>query len=170
MENHSHVGVRTHRSWPTRLLATIEDVSSVIIVCVICLTVLFQVLSRFIFKVPLSWTEELSRFALIWLTFVAASVALREDGHFAVDVIAHRLSDAAKKRYRSVVLLVMLVYLSVIFYTGLQIVPVAHMQESAALDVHMSYVYLSIPVGAGLMILNVMIKIFELFKTQGGAH
>ena len=51
-----------------------------LIVCVICFAVLFQVVSRFILKVPLSWTEELSRFALIWLTFVAASVALRGNG------------------------------------------------------------------------------------------
>ena len=97
------------------VLALFEDTLSVIIVCAICFSVFFQVLSRFILKVPLSWTEELSRFSLIWLTFIAASVALRANGHFAVDVISHKLSPRNKKLYQLGVMAIMLVYLVVIF-------------------------------------------------------
>jgi TRAP-type C4-dicarboxylate transport system permease small subunit len=142
-------------------LASFENVLSVFIVCVICFAVFAQVLSRFVFKVPLSWTEELSRFALIWLTFVAASVALREGRHFVVDIFSHGLPPKWKNYYGKFVLLVNLVLLAVLFYTGLGIVPVAHMQESAALNIHMSYVYLSIPCGAALMILNTLFQLFE---------
>lgn len=150
----------------TDVLATIEDAISVIIVCVICFTVLFQVLSRFILKVPLSWTEELSRFALIWLTFIAASVALRGDGHFAIDVVSHHLTAKTKRIHEIAILVSMLIYLVLILYTGLQLLPIAQMQESAALDVHMGYVYLSIPVGAALMIFNVLIKIGRLLNNS----
>jgi len=154
------------RSRPADIVASLEDGISVLIVCVICFAVLFQVVSRFILKVPLSWTEELSRFALIWLTFVAASVALRGNGHFAVDILAHRLSPKMRKLHEFAVLVSMLIYLAVIFYTGLELLPVAHMQESAALDVHMSYVYLSIPFGAALMIFNTLIKIGRLINNS----
>lgn len=147
-----------------QLLAKGENWVSVLIVCTIGLSVLFQVLSRFVFKVPLSWTEELSRFSLIWLTFIAAAIALRDNGHFAVDVISHRLSPAVAKYYEVAVLVVMLVYLVVILYTGLELLPVAHMQESPALDLHMSYVYLSIPCGAALMVTTVVLKIVRLLK------
>lgn len=145
-----------------RFLAALENGTSVLIVCVICFAVFFQVISRFILKVPLSWTEELSRFALIWLTFIAASVSLRENGHFAVDVFSHKLSPKGRTYYQIAILLIMLVYLSTLLYTGLQLIPIAHMQESAALDVHMSYVYLAIPCGAVLMIINVLIRTFKL--------
>ena len=147
------------------VLALFEDTLSVIIVCAICFSVFFQVLSRFILKVPLAWTEELSRFSLIWLTFIAASVALRANGHFAVDVISHKLSPRNKKLYQLGVMAIMLVYLVVIFYTGLELLPIAHMQESAALDVHMSYVYFSIPCGAALMIINVLMRMYDTIKT-----
>lgn len=142
-------------------LASFENALSVLIVCVICFTVFVQVLSRFVLKVPLSWTEELSRFALIWLTFIAASVALREGGHFVVDLVSHALSPKAKNYYDKAILLVELAFLAVLFYAGLEIVPVAHMQESAALDLHMSYVYLSIPCGAALMMINTLFKLFS---------
>ncbi len=150
-------------SWKfSKFLASFENGLSVLIVCVICCSVFFQVLSRFIFKVPLSWTEEVSRFGLIWLTFIAASVALRDDGHFTVDVISHKLSLENKKTYQIGIMLITLAYLIVIFYTGLELVPVAHMQESPALDLHMSYVYLSIPCGAALMIVNVLLRIYKV--------
>ncbi|MDR1934257.1 MAG: TRAP transporter small permease [Candidatus Accumulibacter sp.] len=148
-------------------LASFENALSVLIVCVICFAVFAQVLSRFIFKVPLSWTEELSRFALIWLTFIAASVALREGGHFVVDVVSHGLPPKTRNYYGKLILLVELVFLAVLFYAGLGLVPVAHMQESAALNLHMSYVYLSIPCGAALMILNTLFKLFEKPGAEG---
>ncbi|MDR2111793.1 MAG: TRAP transporter small permease [Candidatus Accumulibacter sp.] len=141
-------------------LASFEDALSVLIVCVISFAVFVQVLSRFVLKAPLSWTEELSRFALIWLTFIAASVALREGGHFVVDLVSRRLPPGPRKYYHKLILLVELVFVTVLFYTGYQIVPVAHMQESAALDIHMSYVYLAIPCGAALMMINTLIKLF----------
>lgn len=147
-------------------LAVFENTVSVLLVCVISFTVFFQVLSRFILKVPLSWTEELSRFALIWLTFIAASVALRENGHFAVEVVVHKLPPGKRKYYQAGIMALMLVYLSVMFYTGLELLPIAHMQESAALDVHMSYVYLAIPIGAALMIVNTLLRIFHTLQSD----
>jgi TRAP-type C4-dicarboxylate transport system permease small subunit len=143
-------------------LAAVENGTSVLIICIICFAILFQVTSRFLLKVPLSWTEEVSRFSLIWLTFIAASLALRDNGHFAVDVISHRLAPKFRKYYQIGILLLMLVYLLVMLKTGITLVPIAHMQESPALDMHMSYVYLAIPCGAALMIINVLLKIHGL--------
>jgi TRAP-type C4-dicarboxylate transport system permease small subunit len=148
-------------------LASFEDALSVLIICVISFAVFAQVLSRFVLKTPLSWTEELSRFALIWLTFIAASVALREGGHFVVDLVSRYLPPKLINHYHKLILLVNLVFVMVLFFAGLQIVPVAHMQESAALNVHMSYVYLSIPCGAALMIIDILFKLFEKSDTEG---
>jgi TRAP-type C4-dicarboxylate transport system permease small subunit len=151
------------KNWKFRdYLAALENGTSVLIICIICFTILFQVTSRFLFKVPLSWTEEVSRFSLIWLTFIAASLALRDNGHFAVDVISHRLPNKYQKWYQIGIMLFMLTYLVVILKTGFTLVPIAHMQESPALDIHMSYVYLSIPCGAALMIINILLKIHGL--------
>lgn len=151
------------KNWKFRdYLGALENGTSVLIICIICFAILFQVTSRFLLKVPLSWTEEVSRFALIWLTFIAASLSLRDNGHFSVDIISHRLSPRNQKYYQIGILLFMLVYLAAILKTGLTLVPVAHMQESPALDIHMSYVYLAIPCGAALMIINVLLKLHGL--------
>jgi len=46
---------------------------------------LFQVCARYVFSNPVTWSEELSRFAFIWLTFMAAAVAIRR-GEMIVSV------------------------------------------------------------------------------------
>jgi tripartite ATP-independent transporter DctM subunit len=46
---------------------------------------LFQIIARYVFSNPVTWSEELSRFAFIWLTFLAAAVAIRK-GEMMVSV------------------------------------------------------------------------------------
>ena len=47
-----------------------------------------QILSRFIDFIPrYIWTEEASRFCLIWLIMLGATIAVRDGTHFDVDVL-----------------------------------------------------------------------------------
>lgn len=46
---------------------------------------LLQVAARYLFNNPLTWSEELSRFAFIWSIFIGAGVMIRQGGHVSVD-------------------------------------------------------------------------------------
>ncbi|MDR3048899.1 MAG: TRAP transporter small permease [Elusimicrobiota bacterium] len=151
-----------------KIIYLFEEGSSVIILGIICFTVLAQVLSRFVLKTPLSWTEELSRYSLIWLTFIAASLALRNDGHFTIDVIGHKLKPIYKKALKIFILLIMLIYCAVLFVTGIELLPLTHLQESPALDIHMSLVYLSVPIGFALMIIHLIVNLIKSFRELSG--
>ena len=41
--------------------------------------VFMQVIFRYVLKAPLSWSEELARYTFMWITFLGASVALRQN-------------------------------------------------------------------------------------------
>lgn len=51
-----------------------------------------QVFARYFFGAPFSWSEEVARLALIWMTFIAAAFVMAEGRHITVDVLSHRLS------------------------------------------------------------------------------
>ena len=53
--------------------------------------IILQVISRYIFNAPLTWTEELARFALLWFTFVSAGFVMARRVHIAVDIVASKL-------------------------------------------------------------------------------
>ena len=54
-----------------------------------------QMLFRFVFNLPLAWTEELSRYVFIILTYCGASTAVLDNAHVRVELIDNVLSARA---------------------------------------------------------------------------
>jgi len=54
-------------------------------------SVVWQVLSRYLFVVPAAWTEELARFLLIWIGMLGAAYAYRQGSHLGIDLLANKL-------------------------------------------------------------------------------
>ncbi len=67
----------------------------------IVLVVTWQVFSRFIIQSPSSFTEELSRFLLIWIGILGAAYAYKTKAHLGLDLFVekkwHQLENI--KRY-----------------------------------------------------------------------
>ena len=55
-------------------------------VCVLTMTVLvfFQVVMRYVFNMPTSWSDEIAVYAMVWSVYVSASWAVRERAHIRV--------------------------------------------------------------------------------------
>jgi TRAP-type transport system small permease protein len=71
----------------------------VIAACLAVMVVLVfgNVVLRYVFNSGLTMSEELSRWLMVWLTFLGAIVALREHSHLGVDTLV-RLLPASGKR------------------------------------------------------------------------
>lgn len=59
---------------------------------IMSIVTLIQVLFRYVFKLPLSWTEELARFLFVWVVFLGSAVSVKELGHVGVEYFVSRLS------------------------------------------------------------------------------
>jgi TRAP-type C4-dicarboxylate transport system permease small subunit len=46
-----------------------------------------QVFSRYVFKIPIAWAEEISRFTFVWAVYMGVSMAARSNDH--IRVVAH---------------------------------------------------------------------------------
>lgn len=65
--------------------------------CVV-LCVLLQVLGRYVpFIKPFSWTEEIARWLLVWLTFLGATHVAKTSSYTRVDYFVNKLSPKVKK-------------------------------------------------------------------------
>ena len=51
------------------------------------LATILQVVARLVLKVPAAWTEETSRYAFIWMTFIGSAVAVKQARHVRVDLL-----------------------------------------------------------------------------------
>ena len=116
--------------------------------------VIIQVFTRYVLNDPAIFTEEASRFAIIWLSLLGTAYACGRLEHMAYTMFPEKLKGARLLAHmRSVAALVLLFGLTVMLYGGGMLVMRAFdfEQLSATLALPMGYVYLCIPI-SGLLI------------------
>jgi TRAP-type C4-dicarboxylate transport system permease small subunit len=115
-------------------------------------TIILQVFCRFVLGNPLSWSEELARYAFVWITFLGAAVAYRHGAHIVVETVVVLLPKPVQAALGWVVDALMVVALAVLLVQGLNIVEVNSNVEATMLEIPMSWVYGSVPVSAAIML------------------
>jgi TRAP-type C4-dicarboxylate transport system permease small subunit len=119
------------------------------------LNVLWQVATRFIFRSPSPFTEELARFLLIWVGLLGAAYAAGKKLHPAIEVVADRFPPRGRFLIcRAVHLLVFLFAGGVMVVGGTRLVWITLKlnQISAALRIKLGYIYLVLPL-SGILIM-----------------
>jgi TRAP-type C4-dicarboxylate transport system permease small subunit len=81
----------------TRHLVRLEKTASVSLLVVVVAVLAAQVIARYVFRAPISWSEEVARLALIWLTFVASGFVTADREHIVVDLIPRRLGKPVRE-------------------------------------------------------------------------
>lgn len=82
--------------WLNRYCRLLELLMAVALALMVVL-VLGNVVLRYVFNTGITVSEELSRWLFVWLTFLSATVAMKEHGHLGVDMLVRSLPDAGKK-------------------------------------------------------------------------
>ena len=122
-----------------------------------CTLVFANVVLRYGFGMSLAWAEEVSRYMMIWLSFLGAGLALREGAHIAVETLPDSLSPALARVVRGLVVLLMAAFLALILWLGWQYAQFAMMQRTPVLRLPVGYIYLAIPVGMALMLIHLLL-------------
>jgi len=144
-----------------KIVNRIEDGLALGLVSVIVLSVFLQVFCRYVLQAPLSWTEELARSCLIYLTFVGSSLAIRVKGHFVLEILVMKLPGKLHLVWELLLMGIILVFLGVLLVYGTLMLPMLSLQMSASLQIPMSYIYLAIPIGSSFMFFHVVLMIWR---------
>ncbi len=124
-----------------------------------------QVVCRFFFT-ALSWSEELSRYLMIWLTFLGASMGVRRGTHIAVTFAVSPLPSKWSKSVTLLVHALVLYFFILVSYYGWRLMNLQAFQVSAGLGISMRYVYISLPVGGSLCAVHVLSEILQLLSGE----
>jgi TRAP-type C4-dicarboxylate transport system permease small subunit len=145
----------------------------VILMALMVLNVTWQVTSRYIFKDPSSFTDELSRYMLIWVGMLGAAYVAGKNEHLAIDIILTSLKEKSQKKVLVLVnVLVMVFALTVMVIGGTNLVYITFIlaQKSAALQIPLAYVYGIIPFSGILVCYYQVFTIFQLTQSLKAAE
>lgn len=134
---------------------TTELVTSTFLV-VMVVVVFLQIVSRIIIQSSFPWTEELSRFLMIWLTFLGAAFSFQYGAHIGITLITNKIPRKLQALLQIIVAFLCIILFTVLMVKGYELVMKSTTQVSPALGIPMNYVYMVIPVSGFLMTLNVI--------------
>ena len=120
---------------------------------------LFQVISRYIFKSPLFWTEETGRYLLVWISFLGATTALKRNMHVAVNFFLNFFSEKIRSKLELLGKIFILFFLAFTIKGGLILSKINIHQLSPALRIPMFWPYVIIPLSAIIMFIHILTSI-----------
>jgi len=119
---------------------------------------------RFLFggHYALFWSEEVIRYAFIWLFWLAAPILVWRGAMFSVDLVVASLPPTLQRLVQILCNLGIMFLMSIYVWYGWQMTWINAAQESSALRIPLSAVYLAIPVGSALIVLAVLVQTVKL--------
>lgn len=150
--------------------ARVLGVLCVVIFAALVADVLWGVATRYLLGRQASWSEELARFLLVWLSMIGAALAYIEHSHLGVDLLTRSLDPSARRVARAAGQLVVFLFAAAIMVYGgttLFIERWGSGQVMSALPMRKAWFYLSIPVSGSLITL---FALDQLIGSLTGKH
>jgi TRAP-type C4-dicarboxylate transport system permease small subunit len=141
-------------------IARVEVAAIVLLVTLLTAVTFAQVTTRYVLSNPLIWSEEAARYLFVWVSMIGAALAIREGGHFGLDLLI-RSMPRLKPVLGPLATLVMVVFLVTLLATGIDETRLAAMQFAMTFQMRMFWAYLALPVGAGLMLFHIAVHVIR---------
>jgi TRAP-type C4-dicarboxylate transport system permease small subunit len=151
--------------WIDRTIGSI--LGPIVFLGMIALTgvITLQIVSR-VFFTSVSWTEEVARFLLIWITFLGATLAFQQGRHIAVTLLRDKLPARLRRIVTGAGILVTILFLVTLTIIGWQYMNVQSFQKSPSLRISMTYIYSVMPLCTAVMSGLAMIDLVRLLAGQ----
>ncbi len=108
-------------------------------------------LLRYFFDAPLTWGEEISRYAMVWGVLIGVALAYRAGQHVAITLIVDVLPKKAVLLIRVVSHLLTLATAFVLFWSGQILTKSLGIIYAPSSDIPMSWVFVAFPVCATML-------------------
>lgn len=149
-----------------KVLNEIEGYVCVVTLLTMSVVIFWQVVCRYVLKASLPWSEELSRYLLVWTAFLGGAYGVRLGAHIGVEAFTLLLPKKAQAALNIFVIICSIILCAIIFRFGCTIVStqLAKHQLSPAMRIPMGYMYAAIPIGMAFFIVRYIQTLIDAIK------
>lgn len=153
--------IKTFNKFVNRL-TKLEEVILVLGFSLIVFLVFLQIIMRSVFKTGFYWSEEVTRFIFVFITWIGASVAAKEKRHINVSII-YDIFPSISKYLKGIGISLSIVMSMFLAIDGLKLVIelAEKNQVSPALQIPMHFIYIMIPLAGSLLSLKYFMHLIE---------
>ena len=148
------------------LLKNLDVIIASLALTVLIFITFFGVILRYFLGQPLIWQEEVQLMCLVWIVFLASGAAFRYGNHVMIEMVVDMLPAAAAK---IVTIIDLFISLGILAFFGIQSTTLISSfltsgRSTNILDIPYSMIYMAVPVGVVLMMINIVITNIEEIK------
>ncbi|MCG6658224.1 TRAP transporter small permease [Halomonas campisalis] len=121
---------------------------------VMTVLIFWQVFARFVVGSPLYFSDEIARFAMIWLTFIGAGYAYRKGLLISVDIVLEFTGPRISRLLRVLIILASALFAFILVKYGFELVGRVANQTAPSTRVSMMWPYLAVPAGGIVILIN----------------
>ncbi|QEN09656.1 TRAP transporter small permease [Oceanispirochaeta crateris] len=130
--------------------------------------VTLQIISRLIPALPyMLWTEEISRFLLVWVIFLGAAIGVKENSHFTVSLLPEPKSKLGATIWELSIAGLTIIFAAIFTYRGYKYAKVMFWDISDIAQISMIWVGSAIPVFGILSLIFLFETVIKLTKKAG---
>jgi TRAP-type transport system small permease protein len=120
-----------------------------------------QIVCRFVLGSPLAWVLEVSVILMVWATMLSGFIGVRRNTHLSADFVGLAMPARTRWWLDLLVVLLCLAFLAVYGWSSLTVVDAMDGIPFTSIPLSQPVLYWSLPVGAALMALAFIARLFE---------
>ncbi len=135
----------------------IEAAAIAILLSLIVGSILLQIFMRYVLQDSFSWTEELTLWFFAWFIWIGISYGFKTQQHIRISFFQNLFSERIGLFIQITINMLILVFFAILIYQCVDMITMPYVlkQKSVVLQLPISYLYSSAPVGAALCCLRI---------------
>ena len=122
-----------------------------------------------VFGYPLNWSTDAATCLFAWACFLCADIAWRNNGMMSIELVTSRLPAQPQQWLRYLNLAIIAAFLLYVVWLGLWLSWTSRVRTFQGIpEISYSWVTMSMPVGAVLLLVTTLLKIREQWQGRGG--
>lgn len=156
----------TARLWSLRVNKVVE-ITCVVLLVLLVLDVWLGVLVRYVIPLPLTFTEELARYLMIWMALLAVSSGIAYREHIGVEFVFSRLPPRARRVLAVAFDLIAFVFFFLLFWFGLSFAQKGFSRLTMIYAIPKGYPFAGVPLAAFLACVQLaLVGIHDIFTRR----
>lgn len=139
---------------------------------IMVILIFVQVVMRYILGTSILWSEELARYLFIWITWLGAAFAVKENKLITVDVVKNKLPEPLKNYVEILAFVIFMVFNILLFKLSFELTAAIFQRQqlTPAMRIPMWLAYSAVPVGWFMMTVRLVQQGFlKIKRRKGGA-
>ena len=141
-----------------KCLSMIENAVIILGLSAMFLILLAQVIMRYVFSRPLTWSEEAARFIFVYVSFIGISYAYRQKGHIRMEVVVNLFPQAVRRGLEVLINLGTIALFCYMIHFSFRFIGIQAGVKATATHIPMSIVYTALPLGMALSCVRLLIS------------